>query len=624
MRLSVDFTNDPDALSEPGLDTANAPAPLGGGQAATDPTAPDVSFLGNALALQSFFETIERIERDNPVELLRLQALGQKAAQGELTAAEETELWSLRLHAVRRGRAVGAVIGLFLRFRPYPMLEEIRRTNTVFQPAVGPVLVVGGDAVREVLERNQEFTVEPYGVEMKKVMSPVHNGGFDTFVLSTDDHERYDPDKRLLASVCTRDDAERIHNVIHDDCHQRVQRALSAARASGQLEIDVVQTLARFVPVTLGDRYLGVPVAAERGTFELSPDMLTFYGTPIPDPDGSVALEPVTLPDGTTVPSTGLSASDGVIPDERQMYEWIKAAFRHFFNNVQKDPLVQGRGLRASRELLVYLLREIGLQRKRLSNDLPVADTMLTRLLRFQMGQPVPGVSPPPHLDPRLVSDLRIAENVMGTIVGAVAGQEEASSRVIDSLIRLQEGEYKTAGSAERYGNFDEARQLAVNVLMGVEVEESRLQLRKYFLEALRLQPQGEVLLRRCSQNGARVAGSGPMREGTLVFASHGSAMRDVPEADSFILDRPRQHYLQYGWDRHTCLGQFVSPVIIVETMIVLLGLEGLRRPPPKGGESGFPLERRHGRLQLDDQNLYATSFVLQFADVGSTRRFWS
>ena len=24
--------------------------------------------------------------------------------------------------------------------------------------------------------------------------------------------------------------------------------------------------------------------------------------------------------------------------------------------------------------------------------------------------------------------------------------------------------------------------------------------------------------------------------------------MRDVPEPDAFILDRPREHYLQYGW----------------------------------------------------------------------------
>ena len=87
----------------------------------------------------------------------------------------------------------------------------------------------------------------------------------------------------------------------------------------------------------------------------------------------------------------------------------------------------------------------------------------------------------------------------------------------------------------------------------------------KYFLEALRLQPQGEVLLRKCARDGARIADSRPIAAGTLVFASHGSAMRDVPEPDAFILDRPREHYLQYGWNRHTCLGQYVSPVIIVE-----------------------------------------------------------
>jgi hypothetical protein len=305
------------------------------------------------------------------------------------------------------------------------------------------------------------------------------------------------------------------------------------------------------------------------------------------------------------------------------MYEWIKAAFQHFFNNVQKDPLVQARGLRSCRQLLAYILREIGVQRQRLLDGQPVADTMLTRLLQFQMGRSVPGVARPPDLDPRLVSDLRIAEHVMGTIVGAIAGQEEATCRVIDSLIRLQEGEYRTSGSSYRYGSFDEAKQLALNVLSGTKVDESRAALHKYFLEALRLQPQGEVLLRKCVRDGARIADSRPISAGTLVFASHGSAMKDVPEPDAFILDRPREHYLQHGWSRHTCLGQYVSPVIIVESMIVLLGLQDLRRPEPRAGESAFPFERRFGRIQLDDQNLYVTTFSLRFSDSGTTRRFW-
>jgi hypothetical protein len=195
---------------------------------------------------------------------------------------------------------------------------------------------------------------------------------------------------------------------------------------------------------------------------------------------------------------------------------------------------------------------------------------------------------------------------------------------VIDSIIRLREGEYRTTGQGPyRYGSFSEATQLARNVLKGTNVKESRAGLRKYFLEALRLQPQGEVLLRKCAREGSRIADSRPIAAGTLVFASHGSAMKDVPEPEAFILDRPREHHLHYGWSRHTCLGQYVSPVIVVESMIALLGLQDLRRPQAGAGESSFPFERRFGRVQFDDQNLYTTTFSLQFADSGTTRDVW-
>jgi cytochrome P450 len=568
---------------------------------------PDLSFLARdfATALRSFFDTIDRIAADNPVATARLQELAAKVHIAQGTEAEARELQSLKLQAVRQGRAVGAVIGFFLKFKPYPALEEIRRKGKLFQPPFGPVLVVDGAAVRDVFERDQEFTVDPYGVEMMKVMSPLYNGGFSTFILSTDDNAIYEPDKRLLSTVCNRADADRITELIHQECVRRVAAAVEAARMTGSSTIDVVNTVARYVPVTLGHRYLGVPVEAQPGSFELTPEMLACYGTPI---GGQ--------------PETALRKEDGVIPDEHRMYLWIKAAFQHFFNNVQKDPVVQAQGLRACRELLAYLLREIGIQRQRLVDGQPVDDTMLTRLLHFQLGRSTPSVTRPADLDPRLVSDLRIAEHVMGTIVGAIAGQEEATCRVIDTLVRLQEGEYRTGAGGYRYGSFSEATQLALNVLNGTNVKESRAALHTYFLEALRLQPQGEVLLRKCVRDGSRVADSRPIAAGTLVFVSHGSAMKDVPEPDTFILDRPREHYLHYGWSRHTCLGQFVSPVIIVESMIALLGLQDLKRPEPRAGESSFPFERRFGRLQFDDQNLYTTTFSLRFADSGTTRRF--
>jgi cytochrome P450 len=585
MRLSLEHNTEPAVAAAAAL---------------PDPAAPDLSFLTRdpAAVLQSFYASVDRIAADNPVALSRLHELAGKAQGGSLTEAETRELQSLKLQALRQGRAMGAAIGFFLKFKPYATLEEIRRQEKLFQPPFGPVLVVDGVVVRDVLERDQEFTVEPYGLEMKKVMSPAHNGGFNTFVLSTDDNSVYEPDKRLLSTVCNRHDADAITAVVHRDCVRRVRAAVDTARANGSSTIDVVESIARYVPVTLGHRYLGVPVDSTPGRFELTSEMLTYYGAPI---DG--------------LAETALAREDGIIPDERLLYQWIKAAFQHFFNNVQKDPAVQRQGLRACRQLLAYLLREIGVQRQRIADGQPVDDTMLTRLVHFQSGRSTPSVTRPADLDPRLVSDLRIAENVMGTIVGAVAGQEEATCRVIDSMIRLQEGEYRTTGpTGYRYGSFAEATQLARNVLSDTKAKESRAELYKYFLEALRLQPQGEVLLRKCARDGARIADSRPLSAGTLVFASHGWAMKDVPEADAFILDRPREHYLHYGWNRHTCLGQHVSPVIVVETMIALFGLLDLKRPAPRPNEPSFPLERRFGRLQLDDQNLYATTFSLEFA----------
>ena len=578
-------------------------------RSAPDSAVPDLGFItGNtAAALQSFFHTVDRIVADNPVATARLLELGGKARSASLTPSETQELQSLKGQANRQGRAVAAVMGFFLKLKPYPMLEEIRREGKLFQPLFGPVLVVDGHCVREVLERDQDFTVEPYGVEMKKVMSPLHNGGFDTFVLSTDDNAAYEPDKRLLSLVCNRNDAGRITDLVHKECVHRVGAAVAAARTSGSLTIDVVQHVARYVPVTLGHKYLGVPVASRPESFEMTDDMLAYYGEPI---------------DGQS--ETALKKGDGVIPDEHQMYAWIKAAFRHFFNNIQKDPVVQEQGFRACRQLLAYLLREIEIQRQRIQNDQPVADTMLTRLVHFQLGRSTPAVERPPDLDSRLVTDLRIAENVMGTIVGAVAGQEEATCRVIDSLLRLQDGDWRTGGPpGYRYGSYAEARQLALNVVNGTEKTESRAALYQYFLEALRLQPQGEILLRKCAREGARIADSRPIATGTLVFVSHGSAMSDVPEPEAFILQRPQEHYLHYGWSRHTCLGRYVSPVIIVESMIALLALQDLGRPPAGAGESSFPVERRTGHLQLDDDNLYATSFTLRFSDSGTTRQFW-
>jgi cytochrome P450 len=196
-------------------------------------------------------------------------------------------------------------------------------------------------------------------------------------------------------------------------------------------------------------------------------------------------------------------------------------------------------------------------------------------------------------------------------------------------MIRLQEGDFAVDPTAalqtgQRFGSFHAARELAVNVLEGRDVEANRAELYQYVFEALRLQPQGEVLLRICVKEGAVIAGIRPLKAGTLVFAAHGSAMQDVPAPDSFILGREESAYLQYGFGRHKCLGQYVSPVLMCEALIAILALENLRRPTPHPDEPSFPLERRFGRFQLDDDNLYAKTFTLEYNDSGNTHRYYS
>ena len=142
------------------------------------------------------------------------------------------------------------------------MFSEILAQAKLFQPLFGPLVVVDGPTVREVFERDQEFTVEPYGVEMTKVMTPAHNGGFSSFILSTDDTAVYEPDKQLLTAVCRREDAELVTTLLHEECMRRIDAAVAEAGAAGSSTIDIVSAIARYVPVTLGHRYLGVPVAA--------------------------------------------------------------------------------------------------------------------------------------------------------------------------------------------------------------------------------------------------------------------------------------------------------------------------------------------------------------------------
>jgi cytochrome P450 len=208
----------------------------------------------------------------------------------------------------------------------------------------------------------------------------------------------------------------------------------------------------------------------------------------------------------------------------------------------------------------------------------------------------------------RRLSDSMIRSNVFGTATGAIVNPQEATSRITDAMLCLKDGEYETLngssyGEAARFAAVDEG---------AFGYEESLEMLRKYALEALRLRPQGEVLLRLCVRYTE--LGGIPIRKGTPVFVGYAAAMRDpaaVPHPLAFDArrderltgyqgdrDRAREApqsllYLQHGFGRHKCLGRYASELTMRESLRALLRLGDVER---------------RSTLEMDEEQLYASS----------------
>jgi cytochrome P450 len=207
-----------------------------------------------------------------------------------------------------------------------------------------------------------------------------------------------------------------------------------------------------------------------------------------------------------------------------------------------------------------------------------------------------------------------IRSNVFGTVVGAVVNPQEATARILDSMLCLKEGKYEMLNGT----SFEQALHWAAVKPDEADYAQSLDRLRKYALEALRLKPQGEVLLRMCVKDNDVLAGV-PLRKGTLVFAAYAAAMLDaevVPNPTAFDITRDEQLqpylqdqervreapqsliYLQHGYGRHKCLGRYASEITMQESLRAMLRLGSLER---------------RSELKMDEQNLYAVSLKIGF-----------
>jgi cytochrome P450 len=426
-------------------------------------------------------------------------------------------------------------------------------------------------------------------------------------MLGTDRDELYRLDDVILRRVLSRRDDRTLSKLTRKEAEHWTRRA----QKEGRGEIDVVSTLARFVPLRIVSDYLGVHFQAAGARSALR---------------GLRGGDALPIDDDLHKVFTFTKIQEGRVPTADDLFSWVKDAFRNCFNNFNPGhPLFaefRERGLVATEYLTVYIHALVKRYNEKLERREKVPDTMLTRLLRLQLraagsrgaaleqefGSLLGAALPPGELSRRL-SDSMIRANVFGTAVGAVVNPQEATARVTDSILRLKDGEYEALNGS----SYAHAARAAWNKAKRRDLAAASLDtLRRYALEALRLRPQGEVLLRSCVQDTA-LAGV-PIRKGTPIFVAYAAAMRDaeaVPRPLAFdwtrderlapyLADQERARegpqslvYLQHGYGRHKCLGRYASEITMRESLRALLRVG--------------PLERR-GELEMDAQGLYAVS----------------
>ena len=159
------------------------------------------------------------------------------------------------------------------------MLEEIRRKGTIFQPP-------SARARRRWRRRPRRARARP-GVHGRAVRRRDDEGDVARAQRRLQHvHSEHRRQRRvragqaLLSAVCTRQDAGAITEVIHQDCMRRVGAAVAAARTR------LVDDRRRPGRRALRAGHARSPVLRRSGrgtagTFELTPEMLTYYGTPI-------------------------------------------------------------------------------------------------------------------------------------------------------------------------------------------------------------------------------------------------------------------------------------------------------------------------------------------------------
>ncbi|HEV2674804.1 MAG TPA: cytochrome P450 [Aliidongia sp.] len=256
---------------------------------------------------------------------------------------------------------------------------------------------------------------------------------------------------------------------------------------------------------------------------------------------------------------------------EQAMIDWTTTMFWYLFIDLNADPAFDARAAIAAEGCRAYLDQTIA-ARKAAPLD---QDDVLQRCLAMQAAG-LPGMD-----------DLGIRNYLIGLMIGLVPTTSRASVQALDQLLDRPDA----LAGAQRAALADD------DDLLG-----------RYVFEALRFNPVNPVIYRRAVRDTVIARNTLRARtipRATMVYAANLSAMFDrlqLPEPDSFRVDRPWEDYILWGYGLHTCFGAHINRIAIPALLKPLLKQRGLRRADGLAGRidtagTPFPV---HLMLEFD------------------------
>jgi cytochrome P450 len=448
------------------------------------------------------------------------------------------------------------------------------------------------------------------------------------YILCDDDIKRHDAEKAYqhLHGIKA-SDAGLVANI----CRTAADELVAKAMAKGGDTIDIVQDVARWIPMKVVNSYFGVPCGDAAPEFQLENSAVPLF--------------------------QGLSYQKGGVHhikvSEETMYMWIANGFRSLFLNVGKDPELRDAGRRSGAQLMYYLYLNV-----RAAANKPLQETMLSRLAHkmkdpsnpYLLGTKSGNTKVLDQLKPiakleddgaenalfGLCTDVvayRTAAQLAGSVAGAGVTIEEAIARVFNVLLSPSNKEHLDAciAIAKSGGNF----------------RDYYSKLFPYYNEALRFQPQAELLPRTVAKKakaklfarkgltpkpGFTTNEEVEIPGGTLTLTCIYAAMHDktvVESPEVFKIGRPGNQYLHFGWshpgnDDHepkyegqagrpvssqgnACLGRFIAPVEIIEAMRAVLVQAGAGIGYADDAKLSF---QKYGPMRPGDSTFNLTNYA--------------